>query len=350
MPSGSDDMRDIFPTYYKKFKCIANRCEDSCCKDWDIDLDSETERFYNTVKGSLGDKMRSKAVTDEYGERVFRTENGRCPFWNDDMLCDIFIGIGEEHLSQTCANFPRVRVEYGGFRENILSFACPEAARLMLAEDDAYRDFGGETELDAADEDDDYLSFLIKARERTVGFLLNCEEPFAYRLADCLEFNAQVQSLLYGEEPSPLSLENAEADGCGFIFDMHLDFEIMSPQWQSALEKTAAQADTLSISRDFERDFEKFALYYVYRYYLEAVRSDDVLYSIKRIVCAYLVTGKMDAAFAKEGYPYPRMRILQRYSKEVEHSYENTEKLNSEFDADDRFSVESLIALLEQLQ
>ena len=84
-------MQDIYPDFYRRFRCIANRCEDSCCKDWDIDIDSATEAFYQTVQGSLGDKLRCKLVTDEYGERVFKTENGRCPFWNDDMLCDIFV-------------------------------------------------------------------------------------------------------------------------------------------------------------------------------------------------------------------------------------------------------------------
>ena len=38
-------MRHIYPTFYHEFRCIANRCEDSCCKDWDIDVDSETEEF-----------------------------------------------------------------------------------------------------------------------------------------------------------------------------------------------------------------------------------------------------------------------------------------------------------------
>ena len=68
---------------------------------------------------------------------------------------------------------------------------------------------------------------------------------------------------------------------------------------------------------------------------------------MKRIVCAYIVTGWLDADFARKGYPLPRMRILQRYSKEVEHSYENTEALNARFDSDPRFSIENLIAMLE---
>ena len=337
-------MQNIYPSFYKKFKCIANLCEDSCCKDWDIDIDSRTEDFYKTVQGGLGDKLRQKLVTDDDGERVFKAENGRCPFWNRDMLCDIFIGIGEEHLSETCAKFPRVKVDYSGFRENLLSFACPEAARLMLAADDgAYADFGSaEAE---ADSDDSFMSFLLKARSRTAAMLLDREVPFEYRLADCLEFNAQVQAILNGEEPAPL--KSGEQNSSRFILDMHTEFEIMSERWREALNCILNNADALEIRPDFALDFEKFALYYIYRYYLEAVNSGDVLYSMKRIVCAYIVTGWLDADFARKGYPLPRMRILQRYSKEVEHSYENTEALNARFDSDPRFSIENLIAMLE---
>ena len=339
-------MPDIYPSFYKRFKCIANRCEDSCCKDWDINIDSDTEAFYNTVEGAFGDKLRRHAVTDEYDERVFRCVEGRCPFWNSDMLCDIFIELGEERLSQTCGGFPRVRIDYGDFTEHLLSFACPEAARLMLGEKEgAYSSFGGEDELFACQDSSDSMSFLLKARERTAGLLLDRSLPFAYRLADCLEFNAQVQSVLNGEEPAPLELDDAQIDGAGFIFDMHLKFEIMSGEWRKAVSDAAQSGLVPRV--DFTDDFEKFALYYVYRYYLEAINSGDVMYSIKRIVCAYIVTGAIDALFARQGYPYPRMRILQRYSKEVEHSYDNTEMLNTEFDRDKRFSAEELIRLLE---
>ena len=55
------------------------------------------------------------------------------------------------------------------------------------------------------------------------------------------------------------------------------------------------------------------------------------------------------ADFAEKNYPFNRMRILQRYSKEVEHSYDNTEALNAEFDSEPGFSTENLIALLEEL-
>lgn len=342
-------MRHFYPSYYASFRCIANRCEDSCCKDWDIDIDSETERFYQTVQGELGEKIRSKLVTDEYNERVFKAENGRCPFWNSDMLCDIFIGIGEEHLSETCGGFPRVKISYGGFCEHLLSFACPEAARIMLRtrDRDAYATFGGAEELTIAGAEDDYMSFLLKARTRSAEILLDSSLPFACRLADCLAFNAQVQHILNGEEPQPLAQGAQAPEDARFILELHLGFEIMSERWRSALSALNGKTDLRRIAADFTPDFEVFALYYLNRYYLEAVHSGDVLYSVKRIVCAYLITGLLDADFAAQGYPLPRMRILQRYSKEVEHSYDNTEALNAAFDSDARFEAENLIALLD---
>ena len=62
-------MQEIYPSFYHEFKCIANLCEDSCCKDWDIDIDSDTEEFYKTVQGPLGDKrIILKAYTQQQAQ------------------------------------------------------------------------------------------------------------------------------------------------------------------------------------------------------------------------------------------------------------------------------------------
>ncbi len=34
------------PDYFKQFKCIGGKCEDSCCIGWDIDVDEKTFRQY----------------------------------------------------------------------------------------------------------------------------------------------------------------------------------------------------------------------------------------------------------------------------------------------------------------
>ena len=27
------------PSYYDSFRCLASACPDSCCKEWDVDVD-----------------------------------------------------------------------------------------------------------------------------------------------------------------------------------------------------------------------------------------------------------------------------------------------------------------------
>ena len=101
-------MKHYFPKYCEKFRCIANLCPDSCCRDWDVVVDDTSFDFYNTVKGEFGDRLRSLMTIDEDGDRIFIRQGEKCPFWNSDMLCDIYINLGENHLCHTCKEFPRI--------------------------------------------------------------------------------------------------------------------------------------------------------------------------------------------------------------------------------------------------
>ena len=95
-------MKHYLPKYCEKFRCIANLCPDSCCRDWDVVVDDTSFDFYNTVKGEFGDRLRSLMTIDEDGDRIFIRQGEKCPFWNSDMLCDIYINLGENHLCHTC--------------------------------------------------------------------------------------------------------------------------------------------------------------------------------------------------------------------------------------------------------
>jgi hypothetical protein len=96
----------------------------------------------------------------------------------------------------------------------------------------------------------------------------------------------------------------------------------------------------------FEEELENLAMYYILRYYLGAIDSYDVISTIKRLVCAEVVITALcqskNADFAK------RAAIMQTYSKEVEHSYENNELLEEKFSTLSDFSVEKLIAVLNK--
>ena len=36
------------PDYYDCFRCAAGECPDSCCKEWEVEIDDASARFYRT--------------------------------------------------------------------------------------------------------------------------------------------------------------------------------------------------------------------------------------------------------------------------------------------------------------
>lgn len=349
----SDFMKHIYPKFYEKFNCIAGKCPDSCCKDWDVVIDEETDKFYSSVNSEFGEKIKNLTTTDNDGDRIFVSQNGKCPFWNKDMLCDIYINLGEEHLCATCRNFPRITQDYTAFAEHTLSFACPEAARLMLLEENAYERFSC-LDFDFSDTDysPEFMRFLLKARAKTSEILKDRTKTFARKLKICLAFNDEVQKLIDNENFSYSDIEdfhnftdNSYNFDCSFIFKLHKELEIMNNEWKNLLCNVANKCNELSISSAYDDEFERLALYYIYRYYLNAIDSYDVLSTIKRIVCAYVVIGKTENFLAQNNLQSDLVTLMQQYSKEVEHSYENTDKLEFEFATSSEFSVKNLYKL-----
>lgn len=123
------------PYYYKDFKCIAGECTDTCCAGWDVDVDEKSYRYYKSVKGEFGKRLKSVMVPEEEGGCTFTlTEDKRCPFLNDKNLCDLYIALGEEHLCETCDEFPRFINEYGNVKEIGIAPSCITAGELMFAD------------------------------------------------------------------------------------------------------------------------------------------------------------------------------------------------------------------------
>lgn len=110
-------MKNIYPSYYKKFRCVADKCPDTCCAGWEVVVDPPSERRYRAETASIGDKLRDVLTVDEDGDTVFRSEGGRCPFLLGSGLCELYCELGERALCRTCERFPRFECVLGSRRE-----------------------------------------------------------------------------------------------------------------------------------------------------------------------------------------------------------------------------------------
>ena len=50
------------PDYYEQFKCIADKCTDTCCAGWQVDVDDRSFAYYKTITGPFGDRLKSVMV------------------------------------------------------------------------------------------------------------------------------------------------------------------------------------------------------------------------------------------------------------------------------------------------
>ena len=117
---------------FTDFVCSGSDCPFTCCRDWRITIDEETDRFYQTVEGEMGEQLK-KCVHRENGKAWFvLREDNHCPFLNEKGLCSIYINLGEEHLGNTCAYYPRYMFYKGDICFAGVSISCPEVAEFFL--------------------------------------------------------------------------------------------------------------------------------------------------------------------------------------------------------------------------
>ena len=122
----------FIPKYMLTFKCIGSACTDTCCAGWDINIDEDTYEKYINSTGSLKELVQGKFKENknsyDYLNKGFMIlkEKNKCPFLNDNLLCDIHGKVGEESLCITCKRFPRVYNIVDNIYEKSGLASCPE--------------------------------------------------------------------------------------------------------------------------------------------------------------------------------------------------------------------------------
>lgn len=122
------------PTYYKNFRCIADKCEHSCCVGWEIDIDPITLEKYQSLSVDYASAIR-ESISMEDTPHFKLCEHDRCPHLDEHGLCKIITNCGEDDLCDICREHPRF-YNYTSVAEVGLGMSCPEAARIILSSPD----------------------------------------------------------------------------------------------------------------------------------------------------------------------------------------------------------------------
>lgn len=292
------------PSFYKDFKCIAGDCPDSCCQGWEVDADEQSLEYYKTLTGDIRKRIDSVLDKDEFGNTIFRlADKKRCPFLNQENLCDMHIAIGAEHTPYTCRMFPRFINDFGGTREMGVSFSCPVASDMMweLTEPMHFVDELNDLPPELNEIDAQTYFYLTKARKKAFDIVQDRSLPVNQRLIKLLDFGVEIQQDLeeYQEGDNPIA-----------FFDVFRNPELINPQWLERVENGSAKPVSDEVFN------ENIASYFIFRYFLTAVNDYDVLSKIKMAVIGVLIV----TYFGENSW------TIHLWSKETEHSQYNMDR------------------------
>ena len=325
---------NIYPDYYGKFKCIADRCTDSCCIGWEIDIDCESMERYNHCGGDLGRRLAENIAVSEDGTHSFILgENERCPFLNSRNLCDIYAELGEDALCGICTDHPRFRSYFSDRTEVGLGLCCEAAAEIILSRRGIFS-FENPEKLSS----DSFENALLDIRRE--AFRIVSEEGDVFEnLRKLLAFSEASQYALdNGEE---VSAENISVGEMPFLKDGRLaensvdllkKMESISPEWDSMLaEIISGNYETAfpeSVRYDINEELKQAAQYFIFRHFSEAIDDGDLLSKAYFAAFGCAVICVMEGVYLRKngGLSFTdRVNAAKLFSKQAEYSEENME-------------------------
>ncbi len=313
-------METVYPDYYNTFHCIADKCRHTCCIGWEIDIDEKTAANYRSVKGIWGRQLSEHIAWEDLPHFIL-DEGGRCPFLNDNNLCDLILNLGEERLCSICREHPRFRNELPDRVEMGLGLCCEEAARLILGQKGTTKWIveGTRKEPDA----------ILLLRDAVLSILQNREDPLTNRIAammhvcgsECLPFNV----ILWRDRL--MSLERMDERWTNYL--MLLTEDIVSSFSFSFIVRP-------------EEEYEHLMVYLIYRYFANAWdREEAIVRACFAAFGCWLIHALNVALFQRNGYVSfeDQVELCRLFSAEIEYSEENRDMVLNWLSEDIKISV-----------
>lgn len=356
-------MKLRMPEYYKDFKCIADKCKDSCCSaGWEIDIDDETMSKYENVDGEFGDKLRRNIGYSDGANHFVLDRDNNCPFLKNG-LCEIYSKLGEKSLCKICSEHPRYYEWFDGLKEGGIGLCCEEAARIIISNAKKFETF----EIDVPDEEyDEYdkelFEYLQSARKKIIKHLEDDSFDLNNKIRNIIWYGNILQqnmdfNLLDDDDIVDVSWcdENGEFD-FNDIFEFLYTLEVNDSNWIPYLKKYVQKYnDNISRLAEFEATFpevnnylKNIAIYFIWRYFMKGCFDGDVLSKVKLMGLSVFI---IKCLLFCDWLQYSSInldsciRIAKKYSEEIEYCEDNLLKFFEDSYELTCFSVENFIKL-----
>lgn len=326
-------MLTIKPDFYDNFKCIADKCTDSCCIGWEIDVDEATFDKYQKLQSPLGDEIRSQITKSEDGSNCFKlAEDERCPFLDNRNLCKLITARGDcELLCGICREHPRFYEWFIGVTECGLGLCCEEVCRILLENEEPFslveesdgEEIALETKEDVAESD--FYIFLSAFRENLFEILFDKKINFEEKLVKVLS------------KAEAFCSEKIKIRNYKNSLELYKKTEPIDEKWAASINALSKKYNNiLKIEKEFNEKtkgdmlYSKILAYILYRHFTKAVfdrsMKERICFAIESVRFIYLCDLK---TFYEKGELTLKDRIenLKNWSKQVEYSEENTDLL-----------------------
>ena len=336
-------MKHLAPECFRDFACAAGACPDSCCRaGWEIVIDPETRKKYETMTGPDGNRVRSAVLDGD--ESLLRMENGVCTLLEPDGLCFCQKRFGHEALCRVCREYPRFHREFGNLTEHGVSLSCPTAFALATGTAPALTEWEDDSPVVPNELDPERYLLLRRGRELALRILAEEGRPLRDRVRLVLALAERLQKGLDGGKragelalkrlASPIGQKAALQKGrirdeareqketLQSLAEVFSKLEILSPEWKQALDDFAEKLDAEGAPADlYEPEqpevYARYLWYSLFKYWLDAADDGRLLPRVRRSAAMTLLGLAMDRTV-----PGERSR-LQRISREIEHCEEN---------------------------
>ena len=324
------------PCYFRDFRCLADKCSDSCCIGWEIGINDETLDKYKNLKGSLGEKIRSNICYDGTAHFGLNGE-GKCPFLCSDGLCELIKHSGNELLSEICREHPRFYTVMGNVGVSGIGLACEGAAELILST----RDFGfyvHEAEAEEIDEDvdEEYNKLLSAAEDKLIRIIVGNLSCFSLVLSLNVEQITELDTnnlSFVGE--NPVSASKKPTFAMKKVLNALTECEPFDESFPKELSEAFSYVtESLSefqsfMKNEFSEYSKRLLCYFIHRYLYEAFFDGSITDKLCFGVLSTVAIGAVcfNRVKSRADLDLTVRQAARVYSKNIEYNTENTDRL-----------------------